>query len=141
MTIDEAIKHAEEVVKEKLYEYQECIAVHDMEDAMNCEKCGEEHRQIAEWLKELKQLREQTRWIPVDTSPKQSERYLAQTSYNSMCVLGYAKNLYEVDKFDFCDDKGKSGWYDYDSEYGYYEIDDVVAWMPLPKLYKVESKR
>ena len=42
MTLDEAIKHAEEVAEEK-----------------RCEKCGEEHRQLAEWLKELKQLREQ----------------------------------------------------------------------------------
>ena len=59
MTLDEAIKHAEEVTEEKLYEYQECVAVHDMEDAMDCRKCGEEHRQLAEWLKELKKLREQ----------------------------------------------------------------------------------
>ena len=45
MTIDEAIKHAEE---------------------KRCEKCGEEHRQLAEWLKELKQLRKQEKtghWI------------------------------------------------------------------------------
>ena len=42
MTLDEAIKHAEEVAEEK-----------------RCEKCGEEHRQLAEWLKELKQLRKQ----------------------------------------------------------------------------------
>ena len=42
MTLDEAIKHAEEVAEEK-----------------RCEKCAKEHRQLAEWLKELKQLREQ----------------------------------------------------------------------------------
>ena len=49
MTINEAIKHAEEVAEEK-----------------RCEKCGEEHRQLAEWLKELKQLRKQEKtghWI------------------------------------------------------------------------------
>ena len=49
MTLDEAIKHAEEVAEEK-----------------RCEKCGEEHRQLAEWLKELKQLRKQEKighWI------------------------------------------------------------------------------
>lgn len=28
---------------------------------IKCEKCADEHRQLAEWLKELKQLREQTR--------------------------------------------------------------------------------
>ena len=49
MTLDEAIKHAEEVAEEK-----------------RCEKCGEEHRQLSEWLKELKQLRKQEKtghWI------------------------------------------------------------------------------
>lgn len=45
MTLDEAIKHAEEVAN-------------DME--LCCKECAEEHRQLAEWLKELKQLREQT---------------------------------------------------------------------------------
>jgi len=59
MTLDEAIKHAEEVAKEKGYEVQDCLEVHDMESAMECEKCGEEHEQLAEWLKELKQLKEQ----------------------------------------------------------------------------------
>lgn len=59
MKLDEAIKHCEEVVEEKRYEYQECLAVHDMENAMVCGKCGEEHEQLAEWLKELKKFREQ----------------------------------------------------------------------------------
>lgn len=58
MTLDEAIKHAEEVMQEKLYEYQECTAVHDAEEAKICGKCAEEHRQLAEWLIELKHLRE-----------------------------------------------------------------------------------
>ena len=60
MTLDEKIKHIEEVIQEKQYEYQECVATHDMEGATDCRKCAEEHRQLAEWLKELKQLREPT---------------------------------------------------------------------------------
>ena len=44
MTLDEAIKHCEE--KEK-------------EQALNgCFTCAEEHKQLAEWLKELKRYRE-----------------------------------------------------------------------------------
>lgn len=31
-----------------------------------CQKCAKEHRQLEEWLKELKWLREQTRWIPCE---------------------------------------------------------------------------
>ena len=37
MTLDEAIIHCKDVANSK------------------CDKCGEEHRQLAEWLKELKQ--------------------------------------------------------------------------------------
>jgi len=41
MTLDEAIKHAEEQA-----------------DKLGCSQCGEEHRQLAEWLKELRQRRQ-----------------------------------------------------------------------------------
>ncbi|MCR4733113.1 MAG: hypothetical protein K5819_07840 [Lachnospiraceae bacterium] len=69
MTLDEAIKHAEEVAAEqdklcKRYDdasgysrsHNESIRV---DDAKWCERCAKEHRQLAEWLKELKQLRQQ----------------------------------------------------------------------------------
>lgn len=36
MTIDEAIKHCEEI-------------------GLGCDKCADEHKQLAEWLKELKE--------------------------------------------------------------------------------------
>lgn len=58
MTLIEAIQHCEEVAQEKRYEYQECLAVHDTESAMDCKKCGEEHEQLAEWLRELKAYKE-----------------------------------------------------------------------------------
>ena len=29
--------------------------------------------------------------------------------------------------------KGKSMWYNYDSEWGDYEMDDITHWMPLPE--------
>lgn len=40
MTLDEAIKHCEEIIQN------------------NCDKCAEEHKQLVEWLKELKRYRE-----------------------------------------------------------------------------------
>ena len=64
MTINEAIKHAEEVAEkfESLHERYENMD----EDRLlfrveenECKNCAEEHRQLAEWLKELKQLRKQ----------------------------------------------------------------------------------
>lgn len=55
MTLDEAIKHCEEVA----------------EDRAGCaEDCVEEHRQLAEWLKELKRLR-----AVIDNMPKQQSEY------------------------------------------------------------------
>lgn len=57
MTIDEAIKHAREVAKNKMAEYQN----HYDKDAhyypRQCKKCAEEHEQLADWLEELKALR------------------------------------------------------------------------------------
>ena len=60
MTLDEAIKHAEEVAE--LHENRcKFYTEHDMPE---CEppsmKCAEEHRQLAEWLKELKAYKEQS---------------------------------------------------------------------------------
>ena len=45
MTLEEAIKHCEEVAKEK------------------CDACGAEHKQLAEWLRELKWRRNAMNWM------------------------------------------------------------------------------
>jgi len=42
MTLDEAIKHAREIADNK-----------------KCTECGENHRQLADWLEELKYYREE----------------------------------------------------------------------------------
>lgn len=69
MTLDEAIKHAEEVVEEqdklcKRYDVASGYTRSHNEDlrspnAKKCAKSAEEHRQIAEWLKDYKRLKEQ----------------------------------------------------------------------------------
>lgn len=57
MTLDEAIIHAEEVA-----EINQTIADNTesdkWQDIAACEKCAAEHRQLAEWLRELKKRRE-----------------------------------------------------------------------------------
>ena len=62
MTIDEAILHCEEVVKSNTVGVYDSIALGGMhftqEEIYKCNKCAEEHRQLAEWLKELKAYRE-----------------------------------------------------------------------------------
>lgn len=145
MTLESAIKHCEEVAEEKIYEYQECVAVHDMEDAMTCGECAEEHEQLAEWLKELKQLRKQTSWIPITyRKPTQEEKddYFAQHGeelcyvvenempLNGQEVLVSCSGIVSIDVFD-------EDYYDFE----YMSIEDVDAWMPMPKSYKVEKEK
>lgn len=48
-------------------------------------------------------------------------------------VLDYTLSLASVDEYDFSDEN-RPGWYGYDGEWGYYEVDGVTHWMPLPEL-------
>ena len=56
MTLEEAIKHAEEVA------------------ATSCDECREEHEQLATWLKELEEIKENSIIIP---NNRQSFLYLS----------------------------------------------------------------
>lgn len=69
MTLDEAIKHCMEIAEDqdklrKAYDdasgysrsHNEAIRTND---AKKCEKCSQDFRQLAEWLRELKRLRVQ----------------------------------------------------------------------------------
>ena len=70
MELEEAIKHMEEVAEENEKEFrlcpypsQECSGTQDCRCLKNgkdkgCLRCAAEHRQLAKWLKELKERRE-----------------------------------------------------------------------------------
>lgn len=83
MTLNEAIKHAEEVAKEqdelcKRYDdasryyrsHNEDIVSANAKKCRECFECAKEHRQLAEWLKDYKRLLEQEpktgHWIIVE---------------------------------------------------------------------------
>ena len=62
MTIDEAIVHAREVAKYKRKKHDKCIkkniyACKFCNEIRTCKEVVEEHEQIAEWLEELKALK------------------------------------------------------------------------------------
>lgn len=61
MTLDEAIIHAENVATRKVREANRCFS-HGGSEYAECgellRECAVEHRQLAEWLKELKAYRE-----------------------------------------------------------------------------------
>ena len=69
MTIEQAIEHAEEVALEQIRLMSRYDAASGYnrsgnesirtESAKECEKCAEEHRQLAAWLRELQERREQ----------------------------------------------------------------------------------
>ena len=53
MTIDEAINHSEEVAER----YERMEDSHDEKLKKECLQCAADHRQLAEWLKELKEAK------------------------------------------------------------------------------------
>ena len=78
-------------------------------------------------------------WIPVsERLPEDDGKYLVTNRSNFIEILKFAKDLHKVDKDDF--PESKSGWYTYDSEYGYYEDDEVLAWIELSEPYRAESE-
>lgn len=129
MDIDEAIKHCREVAEEKenfinkIYvTFGEDRPLFEKEEN-ECKKCAEEHRQLAAWLTELKQLREQmssseksNKWIPISKEvPEESGYYLTTTMFNQV----------------YCD---------YWNGVTFERSETVIAWMPLPLPWKAESE-
>ena len=81
-------------------------------------------------------------WISVkDRLPEKEGKYLCAEYSKTfkeqfVNIFSFAKDLYKVDEFDFSYQKGKSGFYSYDSEWGYIHRNEVTHWMPLPELPK-----
>lgn len=104
MTLDEAIRHAEEVAETCEYDASKWDMTDAYEQSVACElgKCVEEHRQLAEWLKELKTLRQ---YIVTeleiscassnDIFDENDERYYVLDKLNSMIAVAdrYPNNL------------------------------------------------
>ena len=78
-------------------------------------------------------------WISVkDRLPDNDKNeYIVQKTNGFIDILGFTKDAYKLDKYDFSEYKGKKKqlFYDYDSEYGYIEC-ECVAWQPLPEPFK-----
>lgn len=151
MTIDEAIKHTEEKAKEfesacalwKRLADEKGLSVPSAYEP--CKKCAEEYRQLAKWLKELKQLRDQTRWIPIKTRPltEEEKEYYAQHGayyFDSIFDCHLPEDGQEVlitTKYETVDKVVFHNEGDYGSYFECYEDEgEVLAWRPLPEPHK-----
>lgn len=81
LDLESAIKHCEEVAYQKDLESgfdtdNERYAMTDKEKT-DCKECAEEHRQLAEWLKELRVFKSRKgQWIRMsDLSEQEDDRY------------------------------------------------------------------
>ena len=65
------------------------------------------------------------------------KQYIVQKTNGFIDILGFTKDAYKLDRYDFAEYKGKKKqlFYDYDSEYGYIEW-ECEAWQPLPERFK-----
>lgn len=63
MTLEEAIKHCEDVAENKEQAVYDLLAFgySTKEERNECIECANEHRQLAEWLTELKERRKNDR--------------------------------------------------------------------------------
>ena len=83
---------------------------------------------------------QKTEWIPASKAPSEDGKHLVVCKSigmgcNLMYIANYAKDLSSVDDYDF-ENEQRGGWYYYDSESGYFEMSDVIAYMPLPEPFK-----
>lgn len=127
MTLVEAIEYHEEVAERNemdssFYE----ISRRDATKSEICKQSAEEHRQIAGWLRELKQLREQTRWIPVsERLPKKGQRVLVKIdNYAHIAEFSSISGYDDVEKDIFI--------YNIFNPRGcYWDVYEVSEWMPI----------
>lgn len=71
-------------------------------------------------------------WISVqDRLPEKDGEYLVRLRHGGMKVIRFTHDLRKVDDYQF--KRKKPGWYEFDSEWGYVERDDITHYMPLPE--------
>ena len=118
LTIEEAIKHAEEVAseQERLMGRYDAASGYTRsgnesirtESAKKCEKCATVHRQLAEWLRELQERRKAPEIIYCKDCQKHNVRVGYEVSF---------KTNWRDDACPLADWRGKAQGHEYDYQY------------------------
>ena len=97
------------------------------------EELSRENESLANSVNEASDILRR-RWIPVTERLPDRGKYLCLGGLDNPYhrILSFTRDLESVDDFDFKGEK-RSGWYWYDSEYGYCEAKNITHWMPLPE--------
>ena len=115
LSIDEAIAFERQQAKDRRNE-------HYTFGIQKSKEAAEEHEQLAEWLEELKQLREQTTWIPCsERLPKYGEVVMCSCTNSGITISCITHKVVKPSK---------------SVRFGQHSVN---AWMPLPQPYKVEG--
>lgn len=97
-----------------------------------------EHRELRHYEQALYEIMEilesaQPGWIPVtERLPKTSDPVLVTYIFHGDRLFTGTKIIREVATANYYNE----AWFPHDCEF-YYELVDVIAWMPLPEPYKV----
>ena len=97
MTIAEAIKHCEKVAEElekkaNIYEIKNTY-LPDLQKPVNCLSCAADHRQLAEWLRELKEAKRLLQLAITDFEKAGSCSTCARQS--KVCDFGNCKYIWQ----------------------------------------------
>ena len=103
------------------------------------------HESDAEAFNMAIQALDQIQWVSInDRLPSKDGDYLCSVllinNQISMRIVSYADDLFKISNYDFYNKIGVNGWYEYDSEYGYFIVPNVVAWMSLPTPYREDGE-
>ena len=148
------MKKAFEKILEKLEEYEyENLVEHDSKMVNHCKQdCNDViDCTLCVWDKAIEIVKQEAEkfgtdinvvsngWIPCSERlpDRDKNRYIVQKTNGFIDILGFTKDAYKLSRYDFAEYKGKKKqmFYDYDSEYGYSEL-ECEAWQPLPEPFE-----
>lgn len=130
MTLDEAIRHSEEIAETFLSQ-----GVNEE----HCRKCGEEHAQLAGWLKELKARR--GRVIEITGIPELSAEEMAKLMRNSgpLTIMPNEPSSITIEKGDTID-RAAHTLIDFTADKAWIE-NEYLAYYHEDRLYSVRDTK